>query len=470
MRLWGICLLVAASAAAADPRAVPGEAWMTRLAPVVGNLTLLDLALPGTHDTLTQDLSATVADNANDLPSWAAWLLHTFRAVDGFVGRFIRANAQTQTLNVTAQLRAGARFLDLRTTFTSPPDSALGAKDWYSLHMVESNKKFMAYVNATAEFLRDHPGEVVALFLTRHGCQACTGDKQYPGATNAEKQHLWAQIKMAFDGAGVGLVPTTTSVNSTSINTLVRRNQRVVIYAGDWVNFTGSDPLAWDAARYMFNGAAGGDVQNMVSSFAGWDKFYRNNHAQRAQLKASNTFFLMSLAGSPPTQVVQYAAEIAAAASVGLHPKSLLEKCAAVANIPNLSSYCPATLAEWERLRNFYSQVFMDRIAQDEFKNVYSPPGAIYMDMLGAHGEVKTSPPGDDAGAHAGFAYVDTMLLWNVRRACGGSGAGGRVGGLSPSAEACASAEAQLVTQRQAYPMTRWDDFNTGRHKNWPAL
>ena len=318
--------------------------WMGDLLPVLGNLTLHDLALPGTHDTLTYDLSSTVADNANDLPTWASWLLHTFHAVDGFVGKFIRSNAQTQSLDVTAQLDAGVRFLDLRATFTSPPDSALGRKDWYSLHMVESNRKFVAYINATAAWMNAHPREVVAIFLTRHGCQQCTGDAQYPGATNADKQACWAQIKAAFAAAGVGLIPNSVRLNETALSTLAARNTRAVVYAGDWVNFTASDPLAWDAARFMYNGAAGQDVQNMAGAFAGWDAFYRNNKAQRAQLKARDTFFLMSLAGSPPTSVVEDAAEVAAAAAVGLHPKSLLDKCAAQANIPNLTGWCPATL------------------------------------------------------------------------------------------------------------------------------
>ena len=96
------------------------SSWMGDLEPVLGNLTLLDLALPGTHDTLTYDLSSTVADDANDLPTWASWLLHTFHSLDGFVGDFIRQNAQTQEHNVTTQLESGIRFLDLRTIYTSP--------------------------------------------------------------------------------------------------------------------------------------------------------------------------------------------------------------------------------------------------------------------------------------------------------------------------------------------------------------
>jgi len=436
--------------------------WMGDVQPLIGNLTLLDLSLPGTHDTLTYDLSSTVADNANDLPSWASFLLHTFHSIDGVVGDFIKQNAVTQEINVTQQLNAGVRFLDLRTIYTSAPDSALKKKDWYSLHMVESNQRSMFYFSAVAKFLQQHPTEVVVVMLTRHGCQQCTGDQQYPGATNAEKQSFWTQIKRVFQEYNVGFIPSggpgRASVNTTSLSKLIASNRRVLMYTGDYVNFTASDPLAWDAGKYLYNGGAGENVNNMKASFAGWDSFYRSNAKQREKFKAANTFFLMSLAGSPPQQLVQVAGEIYLESKIGLPPsKSLLKKCSDLVNIPNVSqTWCPSTLNEWERLRNFYSQVFLDRVVSDEYSKDYTPPGAIYLDVLGTHGEIRTDTIKKDKHA---FGYVDTLLLWNVRRACGGGGGGGG---------ACASIDAALVERRAHFPMTRWDDEETGRHSMWP--
>ena len=40
--------------------------WMGNLKGVIGDLTLLDLSLPGTHDTLTYDLSLTPSDGCDD--------------------------------------------------------------------------------------------------------------------------------------------------------------------------------------------------------------------------------------------------------------------------------------------------------------------------------------------------------------------------------------------------------------------
>ena len=433
------------------------DSWMGDLQPILGNLTIMDLALPGTHDTLTFDLSTTVADDANDLPAWAAWFLHTFHSLGGAViGEFIRENAKTQEINVTQQLQAGVRFLDLRTIYTSPPEKAVGSKDWYSLHMVESNKKSMSYFQSIAEFLRDHPKEVVVMMLTRHGCEDCTGDKQYPGASDIEKQTFWKQIKQAFSNAGVGFVPGSgdnyTSVNSTTLNELVRTNKRALLYAGDYANFTGNDPLAWDGA-FVYNGGAGEDVPNLPKSYEEWDKFYRANEEQRAGLKRQNKFFLMSLAGSPPGAVTQYAAEIYAAGIIGLHPKDLVEKCSKAINIPNLTDWCPGTLNEFERLRNFYSQIFLDRLVQAEYEGVYSPPGAIYLDVVGAAGEIRTDSV---ASNKHGCSYVDTLLLWNVRRACGGG------------STLCNSTDAALVQRRSDNKCEKWDDPSTGRHATWP--
>eukprot|EP00947_MAST-08B_sp_MAST-8B-sp1_P005133 g5133.t1 len=211
---------------------------MGHLLPVLGNETVMDLGLPGTHDTLTYDLSQTVAQNANDLPSWLSWLLHTFHSADGFVGRFIRGEAQTQNFDVTQQLEAGMRFLDIRFVYSAGPSSAVSSKvsvDWYSMHMVESNNKAMTYLTQIKAFLDAHPQEVVVLFTSYHGDQSSTGTKQYPNTPVSVKQAFWRQIvdlfdggKLLFDGAAGRLV------NETSVGDLVKMGQRVVLYASDW--------------------------------------------------------------------------------------------------------------------------------------------------------------------------------------------------------------------------------------------
>ena len=60
--------------------------WMGALAPAIGGLSMLDVTLPGTHDSMTFDLSTRVSDGANDLPPAIAWVLHEFGPVVGVLG------------------------------------------------------------------------------------------------------------------------------------------------------------------------------------------------------------------------------------------------------------------------------------------------------------------------------------------------------------------------------------------------
>ena len=92
--------LAAAALSASD--STPHANWMGDLMPAIGNLSLLDLSLPGTHDSMTFDLSTRVSDGANDMPPWVSWLLHEIGPIIGVakVGDFIKQQAQTQGLKM----------------------------------------------------------------------------------------------------------------------------------------------------------------------------------------------------------------------------------------------------------------------------------------------------------------------------------------------------------------------------------
>ena len=59
MAAWRTAAFLA-TVAIARATLVPMDSWMTALYPVIANVTLLDLSLPGTHDSMTWDLSTTV--------------------------------------------------------------------------------------------------------------------------------------------------------------------------------------------------------------------------------------------------------------------------------------------------------------------------------------------------------------------------------------------------------------------------
>ncbi len=73
-----LCLssLVFAMAAPSPPTVVDHANWMRDLMPIIANATLLDLSIPGTHDSMTWDLSSFVADGAEDIPLNLSMFLH----------------------------------------------------------------------------------------------------------------------------------------------------------------------------------------------------------------------------------------------------------------------------------------------------------------------------------------------------------------------------------------------------------
>jgi hypothetical protein len=195
--------------------------------PIIGNATILDLSLPGTHDSLTYDSSTTVADLAEELPPRVSNLLHNIGdflgiayalrnlvsvrcelwvlpscqllaqlsvtpAVRTVMMDFLVLALQvvTQGLNVTQQLDSGVRFIDFRLTLSRPPykgaahNTWLGhlanmlnmfpspdtaTYDWYSMHMIESNQPALSYFQQIRVWLDAHPSEVLVLWMSRHG-------------------------------------------------------------------------------------------------------------------------------------------------------------------------------------------------------------------------------------------------------------------------------------------------------------
>lgn len=147
--------------------------WIGETAVALKHQTLLDLALPGTHDTLTYDLSTVISDGGIDGHAALAAAMHigSSRLPNLEALEFARKQAQTQVLNITAQLDAGVRFLDFRVMYTG----AAGNKDWYSLHMLQSNELAMNYFHEVRSWLDAHPTELVVLWLASTAASAQSG-------------------------------------------------------------------------------------------------------------------------------------------------------------------------------------------------------------------------------------------------------------------------------------------------------
>ena len=154
--------------------------WMGRVSATLVDSTLLDLSLAGSHDTMTYDLSGTVSDGGiDDYPELAAILNSFSGVIPDNVASFMHAQAQTQGLNVTAQLDAGLRFLDFRIMYTSG--------DWYCLHMLQTNRPALEYLaevrRASAVFNTLAPMGHVAMIMGSWRKSVCDTSRCARGST-----------------------------------------------------------------------------------------------------------------------------------------------------------------------------------------------------------------------------------------------------------------------------------------------
>ena len=439
---------------------------MHDLGPLVGNARVLDLVFPGTHDTLTADLSDRIADNANDISPRLAKILHDL-APQELIGSFIRDQATSQALYVTELLQAGTRFFDFRITYTKGPH--LGEPyDWYGLHFVETKAKALTYLKTIIDWLNSPEGvdEIVVVWFSRHGDTCETGTNQYPGVSVAEKQAFWASIKSVIGPLLINA--SDMPPNATSVDTCRDAGQRVLVYTSDWKEFTGSDPAPLNACRHIAN-LHNGDFLNETIGYREQLDAYRGYAEQRQIDAATNIFSLVRLAVSSPDFQIEAAAKLR---YIPFGHAEVRAKCASGFNLPNVTEWCPETLLDLTQLANYYSQLTLE-IAHNS--PGYAFPNAFYVDAVTSTGGIRTGttplnqPPGPQPHALSEYAYVATVVDWFRAWRCSTASALPDVSSGQSIADLCASAGAALATLRAAAPIQTWSDPASGRLDGWPA-
>ena len=451
--------------------------WMGQLAPILSpTTTLLDLSVPGSHDSMTFDLSTTLSDGYEGLGPVISKILHGLTPL--IAGKFIREQGQTQGLNMTEQLDAGVRFIDLRIMFTDAPveaagrsaaSSAAATKDWYCLHGCETRTRALVFLEAAHAWLEAHPAEILTLWSSRHGDGSLNGTNQYPSTTAAQRQAFWAQVVATF---GSMLFDASASpLNETSVATMVARGERVVWYAADWAEFTNSSSRAQPSGLVDNNLPGAGAATGALGLF-------RRGAAQRASDKAANRYFLASLAASGPTCQVEAAALYK---FLPIDRKGDVARCAKCLAVPGVDSWCPLTLMDYGLFNNYYNQRVLDAAWLEGARDAAVDfPNAIYIDAVDAGGRIRTGTarirPLDarggargGAGAAAGaahlttgYAYAATLIGANVRRLCRAAAA---------PRGACAGLLAAVDAARAEAPLLLWNDTDFGRlATGWPAL
>lgn len=437
------------------------ENWMGELMTIEAfhEMTLLDLSLPGSHDTLSYDLSLTVSDGGIDGSAQLASLLHDHtHIVPNSIEDYFRKQAATQGLTITEQLLSGIRFFDLRIMYED------NLKDWYSLHMMQSNSPAINYFKEIRAFIDNHPKEIVVLWVSKHGSECATGNDQYPNTTIAQKQQYWNDIQEVFNGVLVN--NAETFVNSTSIKDMITRNHRVLIYATDYVEFTDSSIFALNGC--LINNQLGPGVSDEVNGKKWEEGQFSTATTTKDENKAENKFYLMSMAtGVPGDQMVGAFIE----KFLPGKNREANHKCVESFNIPGFNK-CPETLLDIANLENYYKQITLDETYNNMLKssNGWNFPNAIYINGVDFDGTIRTGlevlwgklrNPNDIEHATTSYAYVDTLIAANVINACS------RANISTNDEENCKKMMLTMTNRRSVYPATYWDDKEYGRLTNW---
>jgi hypothetical protein len=282
--------------------------WMGELyqAKLLDHVKLIDLSLPGSHDSLSYDLSLVVSDDGIDNLTQLAKLLHSlgmFQILPGDLEEFFRMQAKTQQLTVTQQLDNGIRFLDIRIMWEQDK------KEWYSIHFMQSKRPALEYLQQIRTWLDQHPHEVIVIWLSKHGSTTDTGEEQYPGVTLEQKKQFWDAYCQIFHGLLMQQhTNDNTSIFTNSVADLINKNHRVISYVSDYREFTQASSLALDAALVQNTFDGGDGVFEAADLVQTHIRYFQNATANNAHIHAGQGFTLLAMnTASPSWQVVSAA-------------------------------------------------------------------------------------------------------------------------------------------------------------------
>ncbi|XP_039729256.1 PI-PLC X domain-containing protein 1 isoform X2 [Pteropus medius] len=182
--------------------------WMSALCPRLWDVPLHQLSIPGSHDTMTYclDRKSPISPNESRLLQLLA------KVVPCLTQPVVLKWSVTQALNVTEQLDAGVRYLDLRVAHMLEGS----ARNLHFVHMMYTTALVEDTLTEISEWLENHPREVVIL--------AC---RNFDGMTADLHEYLVTCIKNIFGDmlCPRGEVPT--------LRQLWARGQQVVLSYDD---------------------------------------------------------------------------------------------------------------------------------------------------------------------------------------------------------------------------------------------
>lgn len=124
------------------------ENWMGKLPPELKTVPIINLAIPGSHDTMSYGIKskAPVAPDAEPI----------VESLNKFVPCVVKRWAVTQRYDVVDQLKSGVRYFDLRICMKRPENKFYFVHGLFSEEITEPMEQLK-------NFLRTHPREFVIL-------------------------------------------------------------------------------------------------------------------------------------------------------------------------------------------------------------------------------------------------------------------------------------------------------------------
>ena len=366
-----IALLAVTLGSSISPRSWMGDARVADSR--FGDLSLWRMTLPGSHDTLSYDLS----DELTELPS-----------APPAVGNIVRTFAVTQSLSITDQLDAGIRFLDFRVMRS--PDGG-----WYGTHTVRTRRPALDYLAEIARWLDASDGEYLVVFLSRHGAECLKGEDQYPHVAIADKQDFWAQ----FESAARGHIMQARHITSSLSSLRATRRSGMFVLASDHEEMTGNSSMALDACAWLNNTGGGGRPSRWQYSD---DRLYMKDLLSPER---SGKYYLRSMASAASREEVL--AHIASESWVPTRWRSIADSdCARAYGLPVPSGYCAPDLSSLGKFCNYYNR----RVLID-YLNLGAHPNAFYVDMVTVDGGLQVSDADE-------FDFYGLVMVMNINSVC----------------------------------------------------
>lgn len=185
------------------------ENWMAGLPADLRKIPFIYLAIPGSHDSMTFDISSSskIAPDAEPVIQCLKFLGPLLRVVVSRWGR-------TQDYDVTKQLKSGVRYFDLRIATKKDTDKLFFVHGLYAGEVQEK-------LNEVLAFLNEHPQEIVIL-----DCQ------HFYEFHDRDHQHLMNMINATF---GYKLLPYTYDMTKLSLDylTVLNKYQIIAVYRSD---------------------------------------------------------------------------------------------------------------------------------------------------------------------------------------------------------------------------------------------